>query len=127
MAYINFDEPVDADRAIVILTLRRALRPKGANGEFIPGWGANRDDHPIFTDVCNRWAQNRPIDKDVIFQARFRAKKYARQVQETDWWKNNLTFKQLMDLLTTTTPAADKDLEAQVMEVIKEAAGYGGW
>lgn len=129
MPYVNFDNHNDADRAIVILTLRRALRPKGPNGEFIPGHGANRDDHPMFTDVCDQWSQNLPIDKDTLYQARFRVKKYGRQIQETKWWQDGLSKDQLMALLTAEGPVAlkDRDLEHQIVEVLKEAAGYGGW
>lgn len=127
MPYVNFEQPEDADKAIVILALRRALRPKNATGAFVTGWGANRDDHPIFTDICNKWARKEPIDKDMLFQARYRAKKYSRQVQETDMWQNKLNHTALMGMLTAHVPTPDLVLEAEIAEAIKEAAGYGGW
>lgn len=127
MPYVNFDKPEDADRAILILALRRLVRPKMADGSFVKGFGGNRDDHPIFTDVCNRWARNQPIDKDVLFQARFRAKKYARQVQDTGYWQDRETHAKLLHIYAAIAPDQEQELDAQIIDHLKEAAGYGGW
>lgn len=63
-----------ADKAIIALCILKDTKPANSRGI-----GPNRDDGPIFRQVAEAWYNNQTPNRDLLFQARHRIKKYARQ------------------------------------------------
>lgn len=84
----QLDHPVDAtqrmirDKAITAIHLRRVLRPKSG-----AGWGANRDDHPLFEKIANAWVNgnNDAYTDEELYTARDRVRKYERQLMASEY------------------------------------------
>ncbi len=122
---VQLTKPFDADKAIIVLTLRRL-----ANTAGLKNHGANRDDHPMFTQICEDWLMLRPVDRDVLFQARYRVRKYRHQVVNSSWWAESVEDKNLSKLLEWYRELRDANnpiLMREIADHIYDITGYGGW
>lgn len=117
-------EALRCDKAIMVMHLRRHLRPKSGSG-----MGANRDDHPHFQKITNAWV-NRAYDDyttEELYVARGRVLKYIRQLQTDPHWAA------IMDDETGRTKLVDavraeyqRTADAELKQALS-GVSYGGW
>jgi hypothetical protein len=110
------------DAAIVAIALLRAERRSGQKGI-----GANRDDWPIFKQIADAWASNKPIAKETIFQARHRVQKYHRQVLGS-LYAEPVRKGHQQDLVRKYAEAVNIKYINQILETeLQVEQGYGDW
>ena len=107
-----------ADKAIVVMTLLRKDRLRTGT----PGMGANRDDHPLFSQVTELMADGTDIKlyKNALFRARNRAPKYVKQINNSKYAKyftGGFTITDLLDLYTGK----------ENISLFGSAENYGEW
>lgn len=111
-----------SDRAIVAIAILRALRKPDQKGV-----GANRDDHPIFSELSNIWARGESPPKELLFQGRHRVQKYKRQINESPY-ADQVTGGDIKDLLRTYAKAERIAFSENTLHnELQAITGYGNW
>ena len=117
-------EALRCDKAIMVMHLRRHLRPKSGSG-----MGANRDDHPHFQKITNAWVNGKFDDytTEDLYTARGRVLKYTRQLQMDVHWAAIMDDNTAREMVVDAVRAEYKRTADEELKQALSGVTYGGW